>query len=138
MIADANGASRFYATLVAIFAALALLLAAVGIYGVMSYTVAQRSQEIGVRLALGAAERQIFALVAGDSLKLAAAGLALGAAGGIVVARALQNLLFGVAGTDPITFSATAALLVIVAFAASYFPARRAMRIDPMEALRAD
>ncbi len=138
MIADANGASRFYATLVAIFAALALLLAAVGIYGVMSYTVAQRSQEIGVRLALGAAERQIFALVVGDSLKLAAVGLALGAAGGIVVARALQNLLFGVAGTDPITFSATAALLVIVAFAASYFPARRAMRTDPMEALRAD
>jgi putative ABC transport system permease protein len=138
MIADANGASRFYATLVAIFAALALLLAAVGIYGVMSYTVAQRAQEIGVRLALGAAERQIFALVVGDSLRLAAMGLAIGAAGGIGVGRALQNLLFGVRGADPITFSATGMLLLMVAFAASYLPARRAMRTDPMEALRAE
>jgi putative ABC transport system permease protein len=138
MIADANGASRFYATLVAIFAALALLLAAVGIYGVMSYAVAQRAQEIGVRLALGAAERQIFALVVGDSLRLAAMGLAIGAAGGIGVGRALQNLLFGVRGADPITFSATGMLLLMVAFAASYLPARRAMRTDPMEALRAE
>jgi putative ABC transport system permease protein len=138
MIADANGASRFYATLVAIFAALALLLAAVGIYGVMSYTVAQRAQEIGVRLALGAAERQIFALIVGDSVRLAAVGLALGAAGAIVVARVLQNLLFGVHGADPITFSATAILLLSVALAASYFPARRAMRTDPIEALRAE
>lgn len=138
MIADANGASRFYATLVAIFAALAMLLAAVGIYGVMSYAVAQRSQEIGVRLALGAAERQIFALVVGDSLRLAAVGLAIGAAGGVMVGRALQNLLFGVRGADPLTFSATAVLLLMVAFAASYLPARRAMRTDPMEALRAE
>jgi putative ABC transport system permease protein len=138
MIADANGASRFYATLVAIFAALAMLLAAVGIYGVMSYAVAQRSQEIGVRLALGAAERQIFALVVGDSLRLAAVGLAIGAAGGMMVGRALQNLLFGVRGADPLTFSATAGLLLVVAFAASYLPARWAMRTDPMEALRAE
>jgi len=138
MIADANGASRFYATLVAIFAAVAMLLAAVGIYGVMSYAVAQRSQEIGVRLALGAAERQIFTLVVGDSLKLAAVGLAIGAAGGIMVGRALQNLLFGVHGADPLTFSATAVLLLMVAFSASYLPARRAMQTDPMEALRAE
>lgn len=124
--------------LVGIFATLALVLAAVGIYGVMSYAVAQRSQEIGVRLALGAAERQIFALVVGDSLRLATVGLALGAAGGIVVARALQNLLFGVRAADPITFGATAVLLLLVAFAASYIPARRAMRTDPIEALRAE
>jgi putative ABC transport system permease protein len=138
MIAEANGASRFYATLVAIFAALALLLAAVGIYGVMSYAVAQRSQEIGVRLALGAAERQIFSLVVGDSLRLAGVGLAVGAAGAVIVGRALQNLLFGVRGADPLTFTATAVILLLVAFAASYLPARRAMRTDPMEALRAE
>ena len=138
LIAQSNGPSRFYATLVAIFAALALALAAVGIYGVMSYAVAQRTQEIGVRLALGAAEGQIFALVVGDSLKLAAIGLAIGMAGALVVGRALERLLFGVRGTDAATFAATATLLLLVAFTASYLPARRAMRIDPMEALRVD
>jgi putative ABC transport system permease protein len=138
MIADANGPSRFYATLVAIFAALALLLAAVGIYGVLSYAVAQRTPEIGVRLALGAAERQIFGLVVGESLKLAAVGLALGLAGSLVVGRALERLLFGIPATDLLTFAATAGLLVFVAFLASYLPARRAMRIDPMEALRVE
>jgi putative ABC transport system permease protein len=138
LIAQSNGPSRFYATLVAIFAALALALAAVGIYGVMSYAVAQRTQEIGVRLALGAGEGQIFALVVGDSLKLAAIGLAIGMAGALVVGRALERLLFGVHGTDAATFAATATLLLLVAFTASYLPARRAMRIDPMEALRVD
>jgi putative ABC transport system permease protein len=138
MVAEANGGARFYATLVAIFAGLALVLAAVGIYGVMSYAVGQRTQEIGVRLALGAAERQIFGLVVGESLKLAVVGLAIGLAGSIAVGRALQRLLFGVQGTDAVTFAATAALLVLVAFLASYLPARRAMRIDPMEALRVE
>jgi putative ABC transport system permease protein len=138
MVAEANGGARFYATLVAIFAGLALVLAAVGIYGVMSYAVAQRTQEIGVRLALGAAERQIFGLVVGESLKLAVVGLAIGLAGSIAVGRALQRLLFGVQGTDAVTFAVTAALLVLVAFLASYLPARRAMRIDPMEALRVE
>ncbi len=137
-IADVNRRSRFYATLVAIFAALALLLAAVGIYGVMSYAVAQRTQEIGVRLALGAAERQIFALVVGDSLRLAAVGLAIGAAGGVMVGRALQKLLFGVRGADPLTFSRHGRAPVDGGVPASYLPARRAMRIDPMEALRAE
>jgi putative ABC transport system permease protein len=138
MVAEANGGARFYATLVAIFAGLALVLAAVGIYGVMSYAVGQRTQEIGVRLALGAAERQIFGLVVGESLKLAVVGLAIGLAGSIAVGRALQRLLFGVQGTDAVTFAATAALLVLVAFLASYLPARRAMRIDPMAALRVE
>ncbi len=137
-IAESNAGARFYATLVAIFAGLALVLAAVGIYGVMSYAVAQRTQEIGVRLALGAAERQIFSLVVGGSLKLAAVGLALGGAGAIAVGRGLQRLLFGVQGTDLATFAATAVLLLFVAFLASYVPARRAMRIDPMEALRVE
>ena len=84
------------------------MLAAVGLYGVMSYAVAQRTQEIGVRLALGAAERQIFGLVVGESLKLAAIGLALGLAGSLAVGRALQGLLFGVQGTDALTFAGTA------------------------------
>jgi predicted permease len=138
VIADVNGPSRFYATLVAAFAVLALVLAAVGIYGVMSYAVAQRTPEIGVRLALGAAERQIFGLVVGESLKLAAVGLLLGLAGALVLGRVLRQMLFGVQGTDLVTFAATAALLVLVAFLASYLPARRAMRIDPMEALRVE
>jgi putative ABC transport system permease protein len=137
-IAESNGGARFYATLVVIFAGLALVLAAVGIYGVMSYAVAQRTQEIGVRLALGAGERQIFALVVGDSLKLAAVGLGIGLAGAVAAGRALQRLLFGVQGTDVLTFTATAAILMFVAFMASYLPARRAMRIDPMEALRVE
>jgi putative ABC transport system permease protein len=138
LIAEANGGSRFYAVLVAAFAGLALLLAAVGIYGVLSYAVAQRTPEIGVRLALGADSRQIFALVVGESLKLAALGLAIGAAGAVLLASTLQRLLFGVRGTDAVTFAVTGALLVAVALIASCIPARRAMRIDPMEALRAE
>jgi putative ABC transport system permease protein len=138
MIGDSIGASRFVATLVTIFAALALVLAAVGIYGVLSYAVSQRTQEIGVRLALGAAEGQIFGLVVGESLRLAALGLALGLAGSLAVSRALKTLLFGVASADPVTFAVTAALLLAVAVVAAYVPARRAMRVDPMSALRAE
>ena len=137
-VAQSNGPARFYATLVAGFAALALVLAAVGVFGVMSYTVSQRTAEIGVRVALGADERQIFRLVVGESLTLAAIGAVLGAAGALAVARVLRRLLFGVGTGDPATFAATAALLVTVAFLASYMPARRAMRVDPMSALRAD
>jgi ABC-type antimicrobial peptide transport system permease subunit len=136
IVADSIGSSRFYAMLVGIFAGLALLLAAVGIYGVMSYAVAQRTPEIGVRLALGAAERQIFRMVVGETLKLAAIGLALGVAGAVVLGRAIGGMLFGVPATDVVTFAGTAALLLAVAFLATWLPARRAMRIDPMVALR--
>jgi len=138
IVADSIGSSRFYATLVAIFAGLALCLAAVGIYGVMSYAVAQRTQEIGVRLALGAAQRQIFGLVVGETLRLAAVGLIIGLAGAVALGRALRQMLFGIGGADMATFAATAAALVLVALLASYLPARRAMRIDPMEALRVE
>ncbi len=137
-IADSNGSPRLIATLVAIFAGLALALAAVGIYGVMSYAVSQRTQEIGVRLALGAAERHIFALVVGESLRLAAAGLAIGLVLALAVGRALKTLLFGVGGADPVTFAATAVLLAGVACVAAFVPARRAMRVEPMSALRVD
>jgi putative ABC transport system permease protein len=137
-VAESNGPARFYATLVTGFAALALLLAAVGVFGVMSYTVSQRTAEIGVRVALGADERQIFRLVVGESLTLAAIGLGLGAAGALAVARGLRTLLYGVGSSDPATFAGTALLLMAVAFIASYMPARRAMRVDPMSALRGD
>jgi putative ABC transport system permease protein len=138
IVAQSMGDTRFYATLVAVFAGLALILAAVGIYGVMSYAVTQRTQEIGVRLALGAGERQIFGLVIGESLRLAAVGLALGLAGSIALGKSIGGMLFGVAATDLPTFAVTAALLTGVACLAAYLPARRAMRIDPMEALRVD
>ena len=137
-VAQSNGPARFYATLVTDFAAVALVLAAVGVFGVMSYTVSQRTAEIGVRVALGADERQIFRLVVGESLTLAVIGIAVGAAGALAVARGLRTLLFGVGMSDPATFGATATLLLIVAFLASYMPARRAMSVDPMSALRTD
>jgi putative ABC transport system permease protein len=138
IVAQSIGSSRFYATLVAIFAGLALLLAAVGIYGVMSYAVAQRTQEIGVRLALGAAPGQIFGLVVGETMKLATVGLALGLAGSLALGKAIGDMLFGVAGTDITTFAATAGVLLAVAFLATWVPARRATRVDPMLALRGD
>ena len=138
IVGQSIGNSRFYAMLVAIFAGLALVLAGVGIYGVMSYAVAQRTREIGVRLALGAGEPQIFRLVVGESLKLAAVGLGLGLAGSVAIGRAMASMLFGVAGADLATFAATGGILVGVAFLAAYVPARRAMRIDPMHALRVE
>ena len=137
-MANANGPARFYATLVAGFAALALVLAAVGVYGVMSYAVSRRTAEIGVRLALGAGAAQIFRLVVGESLVLAAGGLAIGTVGALAVGRWLQMLLYGVGTTDAATFMGTAAILLSVACLASYVPARRAMRVDPMAALRAE
>jgi putative ABC transport system permease protein len=137
-VEQANGPARFYATLVTAFAGIALVLAAVGVFGVMSYTVSRRTAEIGIRVALGADEHQIFRLVVGEALTLATIGLALGTAGAVAVARGLHTLLYGVGASDPATFAGTALLLVSVAFVASYMPARRAMRVDPMSALRAD
>ena len=138
IVAASIGTSRFVAMLVAVFAAVALALAAVGVYGVMSYAVSQRTQEIGVRLALGAAERQIFGLVVGESLGLAAAGIGLGLVAAAGAGRAMRGLLFGVGATDVATLGGTAAILVAVAFLAAYLPARRAMRIEPIAALRAE
>jgi len=118
------------------FALVALLLALIGIYGVIAYSVAQRTQEMGIRRALGAQPSDILRLVVGQGFRLALVGVALGIAGAIGLTRLMTTLLFHVSATDPATFVAVALLFMLVALAASYIPARRATRIDPMAALR--
>ncbi|HWQ55964.1 MAG TPA: ABC transporter permease [Bryobacteraceae bacterium] len=122
--------------LLAVFAALALLLASLGIYGVLAYLVARRTKEIGIRIALGASPRDVLVLVAGQGVGLSMAGIAAGAAGALVLAQVMSKLLFGIAATDGPTFVGVGVLLVAVASAASLIPARRAMRLDPNVALR--
>jgi ABC-type antimicrobial peptide transport system permease subunit len=124
--------------LLGLFAATALVLATIGIYGVMSYTVTQRRREIGIRVAVGASVRQILSLVLGESLKLAALGVGIGVAAALAVGRLGRSLLFGVSENDPLTIAAVALLLVAVSLVASLLPAWRATRVDPMEALRDD
>ncbi|MGH9703661.1 MAG: FtsX-like permease family protein, partial [Candidatus Acidiferrales bacterium] len=136
LLADSVSPRRFSAVLIAVFAALALLLAAVGIYGVMSYTVGQRTQEIGIRMALGAQPDDVLKMILRRGMLLAFAGVVAGLAGSLALTRFLATLLFGVKADDPGTFAAVTALLVLVAMAACYLPARRAMRVDPMVALR--
>jgi putative ABC transport system permease protein len=130
--------TRFAATLLGVFAAVALVIAAVGVYGLMSYAVNQRTNEFGIRMALGAGRRDVLRMVLRQALLLAAAGAAVGTAGALMVTRALSGMLFGVSPTDPTTLAAVALLLVMVAAAASVLPAWRAVRIDPVEALRAE
>jgi putative ABC transport system permease protein len=117
---------------------LALSLSAIGIYGVISYAVAQRTPEIGVRMALGANRGAVFALVVRDGFALTVAGLAIGLAAAALVARSLHTLLFAVGPTDPATFALTAAGLLAVALIATFVPARRATRVDPLTALRTE
>ncbi|MGH9745224.1 MAG: ABC transporter permease [Candidatus Acidiferrales bacterium] len=136
VIVESSSDTQFEATLLAIFAGLALLLAAVGIYGVMSYLVAQRTQELGIRMALGAQPLDLLRLVIGRGVALTVAGLAIGLVAAFAVTRLLSTLLFGVSATDPVTFFGVAILLGVVALAACYIPARRATRIDPLIALR--
>lgn len=136
LIADSVSPRRFSSVLVAIFAGLALLLAAIGIYGVMSYTVGQRTQEIGIRMALGAQPANVQRMILSEAARLTLAGVALGLAGAFVLARFLSSLLFGVGTYDPITFAGVAVLLTGVALTASCIPARRAVRVDPLVALR--
>ncbi|HWC17501.1 MAG TPA: FtsX-like permease family protein, partial [Terriglobales bacterium] len=129
---------RFRALLVGAFAMLALLLAAVGTFGVMSYSVAQRTAEIGVRMALGAGRAHVLRMVLGEAATLALTGIVVGTLGALLATRTLTKLLFGISSTDPITFLAVALLLAAVAFTASIVPAHRAMRVDPMNALRCE
>ena len=119
-----------------IFAGLALLLAAVGIYGVMSYAVNQRTSEIGVRMALGAEERDILRMIVRDGVRLASIGLGIGALLALALSRALTSLLFNTVAADPLTYVAVIGTLGIITLAASYLPARRASRVLPIEALR--
>jgi ABC-type antimicrobial peptide transport system permease subunit len=127
---------RFPALLVGAFAGLALLLTAVGIYGVLSYTVRQRTHELGIRRAIGAPATHIFGLVVGRAALLAGLGLAIGLCGALAAARLVATLLFGVAPWDPPTLAAVAAALFAVALLAAWLPARAAVRVDPMLALR--
>ena len=127
---------RFRTTLVAVFAAIGLLLAAIGIYGVMAYAVSERTHEIGVRAALGANRGDVLRLVLGEAAILAAAGIVIGLAGAVATTRLMRALLFHVEPTDAATFAGVSAVLVVAALAASYIPARRAVRVDPMIALR--
>jgi ABC-type lipoprotein release transport system permease subunit len=129
-------APRFRTLLLGIFAGLAVSLALAGVYGVMSYVVGQRSNEIGLRMALGASRGDVLRLVLRQTLLLAGAGIVIGLAGAAAVTQFLTSILFGVKATDPVTYAAVVALLVLTALGASYIPARRAMRVDPMAALR--
>jgi ABC-type antimicrobial peptide transport system permease subunit len=122
--------------LLGLFAALALILAAVGIYSAMAYSVSQRTHEIGIRTALGAQRWDVLRLVMKDGAKIALIGIASGIAGALALTRLMTSLLFEVKPTDPATFAGVAILLALVALAACYIPARRAMRVDPMVALR--
>ncbi|PYU81876.1 MAG: hypothetical protein DMG50_14225 [Acidobacteria bacterium] len=136
LLADSLSRSRFTMLLLGIFAAVALVLAAVGIYGLIAYSVTQRTQELGIRIALGAQRRDVLRLVLGQGTRLTLLGVTVGVLAGLGFARLLSTLLFGVSATDPLTFACVAALLGLVGLAACYIPARRATRVDPIVALR--
>jgi len=136
VLSESTARQNFNMLLLSIFAGLALLLAAIGIYGLMSYTVEQRLQEIGIRVALGAGSGDMLRLVIGQGMKLALIGLALGLAAAFGLTRLLAGLLFGVKTTDPFTYSIVALVLTSVALLACFIPARRAAKIDPLIALR--
>ena len=138
VVNEATARARFQTLLLAVFAAAAALLSAIGIYGVMSYAVSKRTREIGVRMALGADPRSVLRLVVGQGMAVAFAGAGLGLVGAFLLTRLMASLLYGVRPGDPLTFAAVAAALLLVALAASWIPARRAARIDPMRALRAE
>jgi putative ABC transport system permease protein len=138
VVSDSVAERRLTMLLLAVFASAALVLAAVGIYGVIAYSVTQRTQEIGIRMALGAQHSHVLRMVVGQAMLLAAGGIALGAAGAFALTRLMANLLYEVQPADPVTFAAVAAMLATVALAASLLPGRRATRVDPVIALRAE
>jgi putative ABC transport system permease protein len=136
VVAESVSSRRLTLLLLSIFALVALALASAGIYGVMSYAAAERTHEIGIRLALGAQPRKILTMVVWQGLKLTVVGVAIGLAGALALTRLMRELIFGVEATDPITFAAIALLLTGVALLACWAPARRAAKVDPMIALR--
>jgi putative ABC transport system permease protein len=138
VVARSISQQRFYLTLLTMFAAVALVLAAIGIFGVLSYAVAQRTREIGIRMALGAQERTVISLIVRQAMLLVVAGVALGTAAALFLSETMTKMLFSIKPTDPATFATVAGLLIAVALFAAYIPARRATRVDPIVALRAE
>jgi putative ABC transport system permease protein len=138
MLAQADANRRFTTLLLGVFAGVALLLAAIGVYGVLAYATAQRTREIGIRMALGADRGMVLRMVLAGGVKIAGAGLILGIAGAFGVTHVLSGLLFGISPRDPLTFTLVPALLLVVALAACWIPARRAVRVEPVLALRGE
>jgi putative ABC transport system permease protein len=138
LLSASVAARRFNLQLLAVFAGTALLLAAAGLYAVIAYLVSQRTREIGIRLALGAAPRHILRLMVGHGMKLTLAGMVIGFIGALAVTRLMRGLLFGVGPTDALTFLVATSSLILVALLACYVPARRAMKVDPLVALRCE
>ena len=138
LLGESIADSRFNTALLSLFAVVALLLAAIGIYGVLAFTVAQRTSEIGIRMALGAQRSSVLRLVVGNGLTLAVVGVAIGAAVALVATRSLQRLVFGVSTADPGVFAFVALVLTAVAATAAAIPALRASRVDPIDALRSE
>jgi putative ABC transport system permease protein len=136
VVASSMAATRFNSTLLGTFAGIALLLSSVGVYGVMAYSVNQRTHEIGIRMALGQKRSSVLGMILGQGLLLAAIGVAFGIGGAYALTQVMATMLFNINPTDPITFASVAAVLIAVAAAASYLPAYRATRVDPMIALR--
>jgi len=136
IVAGTLAARRFSMILFSVFAGLALLLSSIGIYGVISYLVGQRTREIGIRVALGARHSDVLRLVLAQGVKMGLVGIAIGLTLSLALTRLMASLLFRVSPTDPITFASVALILTLVALAACYIPARRAMRVDPTVALR--
>jgi predicted permease len=136
VVGDSMAARRFTMVLLSVFAALALLLSSIGIYGVISYVVGQRTNEIGIRIALGAQQRDVLRLMLGEGMKMALLGVSIGITVALGLTHLMVKILFGVSATDPLTFLGVATLLVLVALTACWIPARRATRVDPLVALR--
>jgi putative ABC transport system permease protein len=138
IVTESLASRRFALQLMGIFATAALVLTAIGIYGVMAYFVSQRVREIGIRMALGARRSDVLRMVASRGMVLAGIGAGIGVAASLLAARLISGMLFGVSAYDPLTIAALAAILTGAALAANYFPARRAAKVDPMVALRYD